>query len=113
MLYTLSVNAEIRGVLKFQSLYILQEAMGCATDFLKHLCKWVLENCPSDMKFILKRVDQSIVPRLQTVVSSYFEKIPYCKAIDVLKQAKEKKQDSNIEWGVPLTEEHERCYLFS
>ncbi|XP_057534670.1 asparagine--tRNA ligase, cytoplasmic 2 isoform X1 [Amaranthus tricolor] len=86
----------------------LEEAMGCATDLLKHICKWVLENCPNDMKFILKRVDQSIVPRLQTVVSSYFEKIPYCKAIDVLKQAKENKHDLNIEWGVPLTEEHER-----
>ncbi|XP_021720160.1 asparagine--tRNA ligase, cytoplasmic 2-like isoform X2 [Chenopodium quinoa] len=85
----------------------LEEAMGCATDLLKHLCKWVLEKCNEDMKFVLKRVDQSIVGRLQSVVSTNFEKLPYCKAIDILKQAKEQKFDMNVEWGVPLTEEHE------
>ncbi|KNA16948.1 hypothetical protein SOVF_084250 [Spinacia oleracea] len=85
----------------------LEEAMSCATDLLKHLCKWVLENCTEDMKFVLKRVDQSIVGRLQSVVSTNFEKIPYCKAIDILKQVREKKFELNVEWGVPLTEEHE------
>ncbi|XP_021749853.1 asparagine--tRNA ligase, cytoplasmic 2-like isoform X1 [Chenopodium quinoa] len=85
----------------------LEEAMCCATDLLKHLCKWVLEKCNEDMKFVLKRVDQSIVGRLQSVVSTNFEKLPYCKAIDILKQAKEQKFDMDIEWGVPLTEEHE------
>ncbi|KAL2932743.1 Asparagine--tRNA ligase cytoplasmic 2 [Bienertia sinuspersici] len=86
----------------------LEEAIECATDLLKHMCKWVMENCNDDMKFVLKRVDQSILTRLQSVVSSIFEKIPYCKAIDVLKQVKEKKFELNVEWGVPLTEEHER-----
>ena len=82
--------------------------MDCATDLLKHLCKWVLEHCTEDMKFVLKRVDQSIAVRLQLLVSSEFEKVPYCRAIDVLKQVKEKKFDLQTEWGIPLTEEHER-----
>lgn len=72
-----------------------------------------MENCSDDMKFILKRVDQGIVGRLQTVVSSTFEKIPYCKAFDILKQAKEKKFNLNMEWGIPLTEEHERYTIYS
>lgn len=83
----------------------LEEAMGCATDLLKHLCKWVVEKCPEDMKFVQKRVDQNIVARLQSVVSTNFEKIPYCEAINVLKQVK--KFELSLEWGVPLTEEHE------
>jgi len=82
--------------------------MDCATDLLKHLCKWVLEHCTEDMKFVLRRIDQSILVQLQSVVSSEFEKISYCKAIDVLKQAKETKFDIQTEWGIPLTEEHER-----
>ncbi|KAJ8431426.1 hypothetical protein Cgig2_004458 [Carnegiea gigantea] len=85
----------------------LEEAMDCATDLLKHLCKWVLEHSTEDMKFVLKRVDQSIAVRLQSLVSSEFEKIPYCRAIDVLKQVREKKFDLQTEWGIPLTEEHE------
>ncbi|KAK9726655.1 hypothetical protein RND81_05G228700 [Saponaria officinalis] len=85
----------------------LEEAMNCATDLLKHLCKKVKEDCAEDMKFVLKRVDENIVHRLQSVQLSEFEKIPYCKAIDVLKQVKEKNFATNIEWGVPLTEEHE------
>jgi len=82
--------------------------MACATDLLKHLCKWVVEHCTDDMKFILKRVDQSIVARLQSIVSSDFEKVPYSEAIDVLKQVKEKKSDLKVEFGIPLTEELER-----
>ncbi|KAJ8429609.1 hypothetical protein Cgig2_017443 [Carnegiea gigantea] len=85
----------------------LEEAMACATDLLKHLCKWVVEHCNDDMKFVLKRVDQSIVARLQSIISSDFEKVPYSKAIDVLKQVKEKKFDLNVEFGIPLTEELE------
>ncbi|KAL9228372.1 hypothetical protein vseg_003961 [Gypsophila vaccaria] len=84
----------------------IEEAMNCATDLLKHLCKRVKEDCAEDMKFILKRVDQNIALRLQSVQSTEFEKIPYHKAIDVLKQVKEKKFAA-VEWGAPLTEEHE------
>ncbi|XP_074287431.1 asparagine--tRNA ligase, cytoplasmic 2 isoform X2 [Silene latifolia] len=85
----------------------LEEAMNCATDLLKHLCKWVMQHCHEDMKFVLKRVDQNIALRLQSVQSTEFEKISYYKAIDVLKQVKDKNFTTNVEWGVPLTEEHE------
>ncbi|KAH9612704.1 hypothetical protein KSS87_003152 [Heliosperma pusillum] len=62
---------------------------------------------PEDMKFILKRVDQNIALRLQSVQATEFEKIPYSKAIDVLKQVTVMNFTTNVEWGVPLTEEHE------
>ncbi|GAB4841499.1 hypothetical protein Ancab_022215 [Ancistrocladus abbreviatus] len=85
----------------------LEEAMSCATDLLKFLCKCVLDNCPEDMKFILKRVDKTVAHRLQSVISADFMKISYQEAVVVLKKVTEKNFKSKIEWGLPLTEEHE------
>ncbi|GAB4830324.1 hypothetical protein Ancab_019962 [Ancistrocladus abbreviatus] len=85
----------------------LDEAMSCATDLLKFLCKWVLDNCSEDMKFVLKRVDKTVAERLQSVTSADFEKISYAAAVDALKQVSQKNFVSKIEWGLPLTEEHE------
>lgn len=64
-----------------------QDAMKCAEDFFKFLCKWVLEKCSADMQFVLKRIDKSSINRLQSVISSSFERITYAQALEVLKKA--------------------------
>ncbi|GMH25820.1 hypothetical protein Nepgr_027663 [Nepenthes gracilis] len=84
-----------------------QEAMSCATDFLKFLCKWVLENCSQDMKFVVKRIDKTVADGLRSVESAKFEVISYAEAIYALKQVSERKFDAAIEDGLPLTQEHE------
>lgn len=61
--------------------------MKCAEDFFKFLCKWVLEKCSSDMQFVLKRIDRTIIDRLQSVISISFERISYTQALDALKKA--------------------------
>lgn len=58
--------------------------MNCADEFFKFLCKWVLENCPEDMKFVTERIDKNRVDRLQSVISSSFERISYAEALNVL-----------------------------
>ncbi|EXB84507.1 Asparagine--tRNA ligase, cytoplasmic 2 [Morus notabilis] len=83
----------------------LEDAMKCAEDFFKFLCKWVLEKCSSDMQFVLKRIDRTIIDRLQSVISISFERISYTEALDALKKAN-KKVETTLEWGTALTAEH-------
>lgn len=62
--------------------------MTCADDFFKFLCTWVLENCSEDMKFVQKRMDNTSINRLQSVMStSSCARISYAEALDILKKA--------------------------
>lgn len=63
-----------------------QDAMNCADDLLKFLCTWVLEHCFEDLAFVSKRIDNTIVDRLQLLTSGSFVKISYAEAVDVLKE---------------------------
>ncbi|KAL3517878.1 hypothetical protein ACH5RR_020467 [Cinchona calisaya] len=85
----------------------LEDAMDCAGDLLKFICKWILDNCPDDLKFVSNRIEKDVVDRLQSVLSTSFEKISYAEAVEILKQVTGKKFEVKAEYGVPLTEEHE------
>ncbi|RVW34389.1 hypothetical protein VitviT2T_010441 [Vitis vinifera] len=85
----------------------LEDAMTCAEDFLKFLCKSVLENCVGEINFFSKRFDKTNVDRLQSIISSSFERISYTQAVDALKQVTDNKFETKVEWGLSLTEEHE------
>lgn len=67
-------------------LWSIQDAMNCAEDFFKFLCKWLLEKCSEDMKFVLKRMDKSSTDRLQSVISTSPVRISYTEALDTLKK---------------------------
>ncbi|XP_041995177.1 asparagine--tRNA ligase, cytoplasmic 2-like [Salvia splendens] len=82
----------------------LEDSMQCAMDFLKSICRWIMKSSVEDLKFMEKRVDKHVVDRLQLIAEGPFEKITYTEAIKVLKQAK---NERTIEWGAPLSEEHE------
>ncbi|CAL5353392.1 unnamed protein product [Camellia sinensis] len=85
----------------------LEDAINCAYDLLKSVSQWALDNCSEDLKFLSKRVDQTIEDRLKKMTSSSFRRISYEAAVEVLKQVKDKKFEATIELGAPLTEEHE------
>ncbi|KAM2798714.1 hypothetical protein COP2_003884 [Malus domestica] len=87
----------------------LEEAINCAGDFFKSLCKWVVENCSEDMKFLSQRIDKTRTERLQSMVLSTFERVSYTEALDALKKVTEKKKDTMIEWGAALTEADLSC----
>ncbi|KAB2634984.1 asparagine--tRNA ligase [Pyrus ussuriensis x Pyrus communis] len=87
------------------------EAINCAGDFLKSLCKWVVENCSEDMKFLSQRIDKTRTERLQSMVLSTFERVSYTEALDALKKVTEKTKDTKIEWGAALTEADLRYLL--
>jgi asparaginyl-tRNA synthetase len=57
--------------------------MNCANDLLKYLCKWVMENCSDDLKFVGKRIDNTCIDRLRQIISDSPEIISYNEALDV------------------------------
>eukprot|EP00271_Cylindrocystis_brebissonii_P022385 TRINITY_DN85_c0_g1_i1.p1 TRINITY_DN85_c0_g1~~TRINITY_DN85_c0_g1_i1.p1 ORF type:complete len:652 (+),score=101.62 TRINITY_DN85_c0_g1_i1:76-2031(+) len=85
----------------------LADNMACATAFLKHVVRHVLEQCPEDMAFFDKFIEKGIVERLQAVVDRDFASVTYTEAVRLLWEAK-KKFEFPVEWGVDLQSEHER-----
>ncbi|GMI66352.1 SYNTHETASE C2, ASPARAGINYL-TRNA SYNTHETASE 2, asparaginyl-tRNA synthetase 2 [Hibiscus trionum] len=84
----------------------LEDAMKCAEDYFKFLCRWILDNCSDDMKFISKRIDKTVADRLEYMASSSYEKISYREAVEILRKVIDKAFDTQLQWGVPLTDEH-------
>ncbi|KAK1428517.1 hypothetical protein QVD17_17352 [Tagetes erecta] len=85
----------------------LEDAMNCAEDFLKFVSNWVAENCYENLYFLSKRVDKTILDRLNSLASIVFEKITYTTAVEVLNKVTDKTFETKIQWGNALTEEHE------
>lgn len=102
----------------------LQANMDLTEDFLKYICRFVLENCQEDLQFLNDRDQQeqaqkpqhernelSLIERIQFVVENPFKRLSYTEAIDVLKNSnhyKKKKFQYDVEWGIDLQSEHER-----
>lgn len=63
-----------------------QDAMNCAEDYFKSLCKWTIENCSREEEFVAKRIDKDINARLLFMISTSFEKIAYIEALKLLEK---------------------------
>ncbi|PNX92367.1 asparagine-tRNA ligase cytoplasmic 2-like, partial [Trifolium pratense] len=81
----------------------LKDSMNCANDMFKYLCKWVMENCSDDLKFVGKRIDNTCIDRLRQIISGSPEIISYNEALDVLLKAEDKKFETKFDSGVKLT----------
>jgi aspartyl/asparaginyl-tRNA synthetase len=60
------------------------------------------------------RIDKDVISRLQHVGGSPFKRVSYTEVIDILKQAIQdgkKFEEMDIQWGMDLGSEHERCVL--
>ncbi|XP_012490912.1 asparagine--tRNA ligase, cytoplasmic 2 [Gossypium raimondii] len=84
----------------------LEDAMKCAEDCFKFLCRWILDNCSEDMKFVLKRIDKTVAHRLEYMASSSYDRISYREAVEILRKVTDKAFETQLQWGVPLTDEH-------
>lgn len=81
--------------------------MDLAEAFLKHIFKSVLEQCPEDMEFFNKRVDQTVLETADNIINNEFERVTYTEAVKLLEKAK-KKFEFPVSWGLDLQSEHER-----
>ncbi|GAV70756.1 tRNA-synt_2 domain-containing protein [Cephalotus follicularis] len=84
----------------------LEDAINCADDYFKSLCKCVLDNCLQDLDFVSKRIDKTCIDRLQSMISGSSAKVSYEEAVDALQKVADKKFESKLERGMPLTAEH-------
>ncbi len=85
--------------------------MSVIEDFIKYIIKFVLERNKEEMNFFNTFIDKDLLNRLNHVLNSKFEVMPYTKAIEYLLKAKEsghKFENNVIKWGMDLQSEHER-----
>ncbi|MEQ9239009.1 asparagine--tRNA ligase [Coleofasciculus sp. E2-BRE-01] len=85
----------------------LQGDMDLAEEFLKYVFSSVLENCPEDMEFFNKRIDNTVLATADNIINNQFECITYTDAIAQLEKA-DRKFEYPVEWGTDLQSEHER-----
>ncbi|SNB46583.1 asparagine--tRNA ligase [Geobacter sp. DSM 9736] len=78
-----------------------------AEDFLRYLCRHVLENCSSDLEFFNEQIDKGLIERIRKVADASFAVMDYTEAIDRLKAAPVR-FEYPVEWGLDLQTEHER-----
>ena len=85
----------------------LHDDMSLAEEMMKYIINYILENAGAEMEFLNKFVDKGLKERLQKIVNSKFEQVTYTKAVDILRESKEK-FEYPVEWGKDLQTEHER-----
>ncbi len=85
----------------------LADNMALAEDFIRHLCRTVLEDCGEDMAFFAERIDKEAITTLETIASHDFLRVSYTEAVDILTKSG-KTFDYPVEWGRDLQSEHER-----
>ncbi len=85
----------------------LEDDQALATDMMKYLISYVLENAPEEMKFFNQFVDEGLIGRLEHVARSNFAHVTYTDAIDILQKSK-KAFEYPVKWGIDLQTEHER-----
>jgi len=78
-----------------------------AEDYVRYLFRYVLENCPDDLAFFDKWVEEGLLARLESIASSDFRRITYTEAVALLEQA-DVGFEFPVRWGTDLQSEHER-----
>ncbi len=85
----------------------LEEDMGLAEEFLKHLIDTLLAKASEDMEFFDQRIQPGVVGTLRQILEREFRRIPYDEAIRLLEDSK-KAFEFPTSWGNDLQTEHER-----
>lgn len=85
----------------------LAETMDLAEELLKYVTTYAMENCKADLDVFAKFVDKTLIPTLNTIVSTDFKRLPYSEAVEILNKSGEK-FEYDIQFGNDLQSEHER-----
>lgn len=85
----------------------LEQDMDIMEDMLKYVVKYVLDNCPCEMEFFDKFVENGLLDKLNKLLNSKFTRIDHKDVIKILKEA-------NVKWefepayGEDIAREHEK-----
>jgi asparaginyl-tRNA synthetase len=78
-----------------------------AEEYVRDLCRGLVERCPEDLAFFDRRVQPGLVGMLEGVAGSAFQRLTYTEAIDILEKAGDV-FEFPVAWGRELQSEHER-----
>lgn len=81
--------------------------MQLGEDLIKFLVSWIIDHCADDLNLFARFVDKTLMPTLDNIVSSEFERLPYTDAIEILNKSGQK-FDYAVDFGKDLQSEHER-----
>ena len=85
----------------------LEDDMKLAEDMVKYVLRYVMEQCPRELKFFNQRIDKTVIQRLTDLINSDFGRVTYTEAVKLLKESGHK-FEYPVEWGIDLQTEHER-----
>lgn len=85
----------------------LEGDMDIMEGMLKYVVKYVLDNCPSEMEFFDKFVENGLIEKLTKLVNSDFARVDHEEVIRILKEAKVK-WEFEPEYGGDIAKEHEK-----
>ena len=85
----------------------LNDDMRLAEDMIKYVVKYVMQECPAEIEFFNKFVDNSLVSRLTNLIENDFGHVTYTEAIELLEKSG-KKFEYPVKWGIDMQTEHER-----
>ena len=85
----------------------LCDDMELCEKMLKYVIGYIMENCPTELEFFNKFMDNTLLDRLNNIVNSDFARVTYTEAVDLLQKSGEN-FDYPAEWGMDLQTEHER-----
>ncbi len=85
----------------------LTDYMDTAEAMIKYVVKYVMEQCPRELEFFNKFIDNGLLERLNGLVSSEFGRISYTDAIEKLKESGHE-FEYPVFWGMDMQTEHER-----
>ena len=85
----------------------LEQDMDIMEDMLKYVVKYVLDNCPSEMRFFDSFVEKGLIDKLTKLVNSKFIRIDHEEVISILKKA-DVKWEFTPEYGEDIAKEHEK-----
>jgi len=85
----------------------LNDDMELAESMTKFVIRHVLDKCRAELEFFNKFVDNTLLERLNNIVSNDFAKVTYTEAIKLLEESG-KEFDYKPFWGCDMQTEHER-----
>lgn len=85
----------------------LEDDMELAEAMIKYVINYVLENCSQEIEFFNKFIDNTLLDKLNNVVSNDFARVTYTDAIKLLEESG-KEFEYKPFWGCDMQTEHER-----
>lgn len=85
----------------------LEQLMDIEEDMLKFIVKYVLVNCPNEMKFLDSFVQKGLIEKLEKLLASTFVRIDHKDVIDLLQKAPVKWEFEPVQGG-DIAKEHEK-----